>query len=92
MVLGGFPCSITDCVEKMSDALQGREKACEKRRREEFDEYERLEKEKRRREEAMQEFRNGIDEAKSDLKKIRQLADRLDKFCEGSPRKKQQFE
>jgi hypothetical protein len=88
LVLGGFPCSITDCVEKMSDALQGREKACEKRRREEFDEYDRLEKEKRRREEAMQEFRNGIDEAKSDLKKIRQLADRLDKICNDSPRKK----
>lgn len=92
LVLGGFPCSITDCVEKMSDALQGREKACEKRRREEFDEYDRLEKEKRQREGAIQAFRNGISQANSDFQETKTRRNELDKICEGSPRNKPRFE
>jgi hypothetical protein len=92
LVLGGFPCSITDCVEKMSDALQGREKACEKRRREEFDEYDRLEKEKRQQEGAIQAFRNGISQANSDFQETKTRRNELDKICEGSPRNKPRFE
>lgn len=72
--------------------LQDRDEACEKRRREEFEEYRRLEEEKRQREASIQEFRNGIKKVKTEFQEARTIGCVLNEICEGSPQKKQRFE
>lgn len=88
LVSNGFRSSITACVQNMMAELQARDKACEKRQREEFEEYCRLQEEKRQREASIQEFHNGINQFKNDFRKARTLGRELNKICEESLQKK----
>lgn len=88
LVSNGFPSSISDCVENMMAELQDRNEACEKRRREEFEEFRRLEEEKRQREASIQEFRNGIKKVKTEFQEARTLGRELNEICDDSSSQK----
>lgn len=88
LVSNGFPRSISDCVENMMAELQVRDEACEKRRREEFEEFRRLEEEKRQREASIQEFRNGINKVKTEFQEARTLGRELNEICDDSSSQK----
>lgn len=92
LVSNGFPSSISDCVQNMMAELQVRDEACEKRRREEFEEYRRLEEEKRQREASIQEFRNGINKVKTEFQEARTLGRELDEICDDSSSKKMKID
>lgn len=91
LISNGFPRSISDCVENMMAELRVRDEDCEKRRREEFEEYRRLEEEKRQREASIQAFCDGIKKVKTEFWEARTLGCVLNEICEGSPRKKQRI-
>lgn len=92
LVSNGFPSSISDCVQNMMAELQVRDEACEKRRREEFEEYRRLEEEKRQREASIQEFRNEIKKVKTEFQEARTLRRELDEICDDSSSKKMKID
>lgn len=92
LISNGFPRSISDCVKNMMTELQVRDKACEKRRREEFEEYRRLEEEKRQREASIQEFRNGIKKVKTEFQEARTIGRELDEICDDSSSKKMKID
>ena len=92
LVSNGFPSSISDCVENMMAELQVRNEACEKRRREEFEEFRRLEEEKRQREASIQEFRNEIKKIKTQFHEAITLVRKLNEICDDSSSQKMKID
>lgn len=96
LVSNGFPSSISGCVEDMMGALQVREEASAEASAEqlmrEFNEYHRLEEEKRQREVSIQEFRDGIKQVNTEFQITRTLVNKLSEVCEGSHIKKPRIE
>lgn len=84
----GFPSSISDCVQNMMVELKVRDKAGQKRRREEFEEFRRLEEEKRQRKASIQEFQNGMNEIMYNFHEAITHKRNLNEICDGSSSKK----
>jgi hypothetical protein len=80
--------SIPDCVAVMKDEAEKREA----KKRDRYSIMEAEYRNQRRREEAMQEFRNGIYEAEFDFQQTIHHVSQLGKFCEGSPQRNNEFE
>lgn len=83
--------SIPDCLQKMNQKVQERKDSLKRKHDERFEEYGRLEEEKRQRQASIQEFRDGIKRVKTDFQETRQYQVYLDEICEESHSKKQRI-
>lgn len=77
----GFPSSITNCVQVMSNEIQKRDEACEKRRLDEFEKQCLLEQEKQQRKESQNEFNAGIKRVKSEFNETVRNSVDLENMC-----------
>lgn len=88
LVVNREPSSISTSVGEMLKIIKKRNRDTEQRRKEYFDELERIQRERIQREASVKEYRNGIEQLNAEFKKTIDCEYQLERFLEDSPHKK----